>query len=224
MKAQLLDLFDTTQSFDNFITISNKIVSEALKTQTNQFTNIIGSKLSGKTHLLKSWVKYAIEQHKSAIYLDANQTIDEDEIRHLATYHQFIAIDNINYLSDLHQIELFDLFNSIKLNNRDNLLLTSSTFSLDNTPNIRNDLRTRILSGLNLILKSPDDDEIMKTLEIYISKEGVTINDAELKYMVTHYTRNIGTLINTIHKIANAAVLEKRNITIPLIKSVIDKI
>lgn len=224
MKTQLLNLFDSEPSFDNFITISNKKVSEALKNNNSQFTHICGVKSSGKTHLLKSWINQATLLHKSAKYINSCEPITDNEIRNLATYYQYIAVDNIDYLTETQQIELFDLFNSIKLSNRDNLLVTSSTFGFDNNPNIRVDLKTRILSGLNLHLISPDDEEIIKTLHIYILKEGITIADSELNYMITRYTRNIGTLINTIHKVADTALLERRHITIPLIKQVIDKV
>ncbi len=221
MKPQLLDLFNSEHSFDNFITISNKKVSEALKNNNSQFTHICGIKNSGKTHLLKSWVNEACLLHKSTKYINSLDSISENEIRNLATYYQYIAIDNIDSLNEVQQIELFDLFNSIKLSNRDNLLVTSSAFGFENNQNIRNDLKTRILSGLNLHLISPDDNEIMQTLHLYILKEGITIADSELNYMISRYTRNIGILINTIHKIADTAMLEHRNITIPLIKQVI---
>ncbi|MBY0380155.1 MAG: hypothetical protein K2P99_07135 [Burkholderiales bacterium] len=221
MKPQLLDLFSNQPSFNNFITISNTIVVDALKKNNcSQFTHITGVKSSGKTHLLKAWINHANSQHKSSIYIDIT-TLDLQEIRHLATYFEYIAIDNIDYLNANLQIELFDLFNSIKLNNRENLLLTTSSMSLENLFNFRNDLKTRILSGLTLLLKAPDDEEIIQALKIYSIQEGIKINDVELKFCLTHYTRNIGLLINLINKIAELATLEKRHITISLIKHVV---
>ncbi|MFN8770260.1 MAG: HdaA/DnaA family protein [Neisseriaceae bacterium] len=222
MKAQLLDLFTNEPSLDNFITVNNQIIIDALKNNENQFIHIVGVKSSGKTHLLKAWVNGANANHKSAIYIDANLQESEQELRQLATYYQYIAIDNVEALNEHYQIELFDLFNSIKLNNRNNLLLTSSAINLENNQNIRADLKTRILSGLTLQLKMPSDEEIIETLQNFKLNQGISIDDSELSYMITHYTRNIGILINTINKIAEFAVLEKRNITIPLIKQVIN--
>jgi len=214
----MLDLFDHKPSFDNFISLSNKMVVDALVNQSNQFVHIIGSQYIGKTHLLKAWIAKANLEHQSTIYLDAENKQYKEDIRQLATYYKLIAIDNIESLNDAQQVELFDLFNSIKLNNRDNKLLTSSRFHLENINNIREDLKTRILSGLNLQLKVPSDEELMEILKIYIAQEGIKLEDNELNYIVTHYTRNIGTLINTIKLIAERAVLENRNITIPLIR------
>ena len=218
----MLDLFNNNPSFDNFISVNNKIVVDALVNQTNQFVHIIGSQYIGKTHLLKAWINKANLEKQSTIYIDAQEKNHKDDIRQLATYYKLIAVDNIEFLDETQQIELFDLFNSIKLNNRDNKLLTSSRFSLDNLNDFRDDLKTRILSGLNLQLKLPSDDELMHILKVYIQQEGIKLEDAELNYIVTHYTRNIGTLINTIKLIAEKAVLENRNITIPLIRQILN--
>lgn len=221
MKKQLLDLFNTIPTFDNFITINNANVCQALKNNDYNFIHINGGQLNGKTHLLKSWVNSKLELNYNAIYLDCNSVLEINSIKDLVTYYDFIAIDDIDLLNENYQIELFDLFNAIKLNNLQKYLLTSSNFNFEVNNNIRIDLRTRILSGLNLTLKAPDDEEIMAILKLYIKNQGIAINDYEINYMINHYTRNIGSLINTIKKIVEIAILENRNITIPFIKSVI---
>ena len=222
MKPQLLNLFDDKPSFNNFMTIGNSHVVEVLQQNTYQFINLDGGRSSGKSHLLQAWTK--CHNLTSSIYLNANDKIRKSVIKNLAVNYNHIAIDNIDYLSDIQQIELFDLFNTIKQNTHNNYkqyLLTSADIGFEHNLNIRDDLKTRILSGLNLILKLPDDEEIIATLHLYANKEGITIHEAELQYMLTHYTRNIGTLVNTINIIVKVALLEKRNITIPLIKQVI---
>lgn len=221
MQPQILDLFVSRPTFTNFIASNNEIVSNALKQQASQFTHVVGGHLSGKTHLLKAWVDLALNKHRSAIYVDANRLMDYPVLRDLAMHYEFIAIDNIGVLNNDQQISLFDLFNSIKLNNRNNRLLTSSEQSLEGDANIREDLKTRILSGLNLTIKAPNDTELMNILEQYALNEGINVHASELTYLVNHYTRNIGTLINTMHKIVNIALVEKRNITVPLIKRVL---
>jgi DnaA family protein len=221
MKKQLLDLFNTIPTFDNFITINNFNVCQALKNNDYNFIHISGGKLNGKTHLLKSWVNSKLELNYEAIYLNDSTITEINMMRDLVKYYDYIAIDDIDLLNENYQIELFDLFNVIKLNNLKKNLLTSSNFNFESNNNIRIDLRTRILSGLNLTLKSPDDEEIMAILKLYIKNQGIAINDSEINYMINHYTRNIGSLINTIKKVVEIAILENRNITIPFIKSVI---
>lgn len=227
MEQQLLDLFDTQPTFENYITLGNEFVYNALTEQKHQYIHIIGNTLHGKTHLLKAWVHKTQSAsgrnaEKSAIYIDAQHKCDENHLRQLSDNYQFIAIDNIEMFDDINQIAMFDLFNSIKLNNLNNMLLTSSKTSLEHNLHLRDDLKTRILSGLTLHLKAPNDEDLLCILQAYTINEGINIAEPELNYLINHYTRNIGILIDTIRKIVNTALLENRHITIPLIKQVIN--
>ncbi|MCC2644889.1 MAG: hypothetical protein K0R94_667, partial [Burkholderiales bacterium] len=76
----------------------------------------------------------------------------------------------------------------------------------------------RLKSGLVLNLKMLDDDEILKALGHIAGAEGIGITDEGLNFLINHYNRNIGQLVIAMRNIADTAVLEKRNITIPLIK------
>ena len=220
MSPQLLDLFTTTATFDSFIPINNEIVTSSLHGFSNQFTHIVGGNLSGKTHLLQAWIRLAKSQNKTAIYIESKQD-DSVNLRDIVQKFRFIAIDNVEKLNGLQQVLLFDLFNSIKQDGLDNFLLTSSHGSLESLTTLRDDLKTRLLSGLNLHLKALGDEDLLHALTMYIKKEGVKIPPPELNYLIRHYARNIGALIAIIHKIAEAALLENRIITIPLIKQVI---
>ncbi len=214
MQPQLLDLFGSNPTFTNFIPLNNQKIVNLLSNYTSQFIHIIGASHSGKTHLLKSWVQSA---PGTAIFIDNPLEIN---LRETVSNYKYIAIDNIESLDDDKQIELFDLFNQIKLNNLTNQLLTSSRIQL--SINIRDDLKTRILSGINLNLKALNDDELIDAIGIFTKEEGINLANSEKAYLINHYTRNIGVLITTIHKITNSAVEQQRNITIPFIKQVLN--
>lgn len=217
MQPQLLDLFVTSPSFNNFISFNNEQIVKLLQTNNNNYIHIVGAMHSGKTHLLTAWVR---EQHQNtAIYVDA--AISKTELRDLTEKYTFIAVDNVEHLDDEGQIELFDLFNKIKLNNLNKFLVTSSSANLETIKTLRIDLKTRLLSGICLNLKALNDMELQEALAVFIAKEGITLGIAEQNYLITHYTRNLGVLIQTIHKLAETAIMKKRNITIPLIKEVL---
>ncbi len=221
IKQQLLDLFNQVYDFNSFISIGNEITVANLQDFSSQFTHIYGATLSGKTHLLKAWVNLANHRQHNAIYIDSNQ-VDQINLHDLdLDKYRFIAVDNIDLLDEQGQISLFDLFNHIKLNNRDNYLLTSSTINL-NASNLRIDLKTRIHSGLIFALKSLDESELLNALSIYAKREGIKIGEAELKYILSHYTRNLGKLIELINTAATLALTTKKPITIPVIKSCLD--
>jgi DnaA-homolog protein len=251
MQPQILDLFEFEPTFANFIDIRNENVVNSLKDFSNQFIHITGLAHSGKTHLLKAWVNLAQKNHSSAIYVDIfnsnayslnqsasnlssennneqNIQIIDGIIKSTVTSNlvldikqfQFIAIDNVDAANKQEQGSLFDLFNQIKLGGQDTYLLTSSNQPL-NQINIRQDLKTRLLSGLNLNLKTLNDKDILYVLNKIVTNEGIGITNVELNYLLNHYTRNIGSLITLIRKIADMGVIEKRNITIPLIKKLL---
>ena len=113
MQPQLLDLFGSIPTFDNFVPFNNEIVIKLLRESNSQFTHVVGAKLSGKTHILQAWINSA---PLKAIYLNAT---DKISLRELSDEYKYIAIDNIDQLNQKQQIQLFDLFNKIKLNNRD---------------------------------------------------------------------------------------------------------
>ena len=216
---QLLDLFDHSCDFNNFIALANELTIANLQSFSSQYTHIFGNHLCGKSYLLKAWVNLANKKYQSAIYLDAQQ-IDNGAIAQINLDNfRFIAIDNIDILNEDQQIELFDLFNHIKLNNRDNYLLTSSSKNLNHCE-LRIDLKTRILSGLVFALKSLNEEELLSALLIYTKREGIRFEESELKYLLSHYTRNLGELMGLIDKVANFALTEKKQITLPLIKTV----
>lgn len=218
MSQQLLDLFRHECEFSNYIATGNEITVANLQNFSSQFTHLYGESLSGKTHLLKAWINLANHKYHNGFYLDAK---DLTQIEHLTTLnideYRFIAVDNIDFLNEDQQIELFNLFNHIKLNQKNNYLLTCSTINL-NFSNLRIDLKTRIHSGLVFGLKSLTEDELLNALTIYCNRESIGIGNNELKYMLTHYTRNLGLLIKQIQNISQTATIEKKPITTHFIR------
>lgn len=221
MQTQLLNLFNQQYSFDNYITVINQQTVDILKSQQPQFINLYGNYNLGKTHLLMSWVNLAHNQHKSAIYLNL---INDEIIDNLEQKFSYIALDNIDQASEKIQEKVFNLFNQIKLNNLHNKLLTSSSKPLEKCESLRNDLKTRLLSGINLILIAPNDEELTQIIDQYIQSEGITLDTATRKYIITHYSRNVGAIIELINQASKQALIHNKSITIQLIKDTIQAI
>ena len=220
LKQALLDLFKQECEFDNFIQFNNQLAFTSLSTLTNQFTHLFGEHNVGKTHLLKAWVNLANRKYNSAIYLMA------DELTSFSIYdidldtYKFIAIDDIDNIDNDIQDALFKLFNRIKLTNGDTHLLTSSSSNL-NQVSIRDDLKTRIHSGVVFQIRPLSDDMLMNALISYTNKIGLVINASELGYLINHTNRNLGETSDLLNKISHYAVTHKKNISIHTIKQAI---
>lgn len=214
-QQQLLEeLFAQDQDFNRFVAMGNELALRCIINNVNHIMHIVGAELSGKTHLLKSWINQAKQNGSQALYLDcrteSNQEILNDE-------YAFIALDNIENMSEALQSAMFDLCNQIKLYNKQKFILTSSTVALA-ALNLRNDLLTRVMSGFVIYLKSVEDQDLFVALKQYASLECLNIGDAEIKYLVTHCTRNLGSLIKLINDLSLYATAEKKPITIYLIR------
>lgn len=219
MQVQLLNLFEEEISFGNFIGLKNEELITLLKDSNIGFIHLVGAPLSGKTHLLKAWVNYALNNNYTSVYFN-DQNFNIADIKSVVSEFNYIAIDNIDQLTILQQENLFDLFNEIKLNDLPNRLLTSSTLGFEEFP-LRVDLKTRLLSGINLTIKALNDQELIEAVLIYANQFGIKIGILELEYLINHYQRNIGSLINSLNLLSEAALKRRRHITIPLIKDVL---
>jgi DnaA family protein len=217
MRTQLLDLFIHEYTFDNFIPLSNIDIIKTLKNDMHQFLHLNGSKYTGKTHLLQAWCNWYKNYSATILYLPA-ENLQSNLIDDVGKYH-YIAIDNIEKLNEQQQVILFNLFNIIKLNNLQTKLLTSSNIPLNKVPYLRNDLTTRLQSGITLSLKALTDNDLITALTIFADSDGISLGTSEKEYLINHYPRNIGLLINLLRNIDKEALIQKRNITVLFIKT-----
>lgn len=223
MAQQLLDLFNREYSFNSYIPFENEIAVANLQNFSSQFTHVFGTCGCGKTHLLKAWINLANQKYNSVIYVDGMSSSAKQIASINLNNHRFIAVDNIDKLNDELQIKLFDLFNHIKLNQLDNYLLTSSNINLNHLASMRADLKTRILSGLVFGIKSLNEAELLNAMKIYTMREGIKIGEHELNHILTHYTRDLGKLLELINHIsAEAMVKKKALITVTFINQLLN--
>jgi len=223
MKEQLLlDFIElvTTPSFNNYIPTNNEIIIASLQSFSHQYVHLIGNNNTGKTHLLQAWVSLSNQDRPNqAIYVNAKTC---QSISLLLHNYRFFAIDNIEELSESNQEALFNLYNHAKILGHNIFILTSSNKSV-NSLLIREDLKTRVSSGIVFNIKTMLDVDLINALAILTKKQGIMIGNAEINYIVTHYSRNLGHQIRLIMELDKQAMQYKKNITIPFIKNIIQQ-
>lgn len=212
-QQQLLEeLLTQDANFNRFVAMGNELALRCISNNVNNIMHIVGTEFSGKTHLLKSWVNQAKQNGDTVQYLDCRLDVQD-----LNPDIKFIAIDNIEEMSNEMQNSLFDLYNQVKLYNKAIYVLTSSTAPIESL-GLREDLATRIMSGFVIYLKSVEDQDLFVALKQYVKLECLNIGDIELKYLITHCTRNLGALIKLIQDLSLYGTAEKKPITLSLIK------
>ncbi|MGL5001513.1 MAG: HdaA/DnaA family protein [Casimicrobium sp.] len=161
---------------------------------------------------MKALLSEVIAQRKRAVALSATDElfaspfIDADAL----------LIDDADRLNDEAQAFAFNAFNHIVL--RGGLAVATGT-----TPpaqwQIREDLRTRLASGLTFELRAAPHDELPELLFDYANKRGVKLSEEVLTYIVNHTDRDVAKLCQTISGIDRLSLASKRPITIPLVRT-----
>lgn len=152
---------------------------------------LIGPKSSGKTFLSRIW-----QQHHSCTNLRSLQ----------------IVIENIDQITN--EEDLLHAFNTAHENGKF-LLMTASNFPQFNLA----DLSSRI-NSVNTVNISYPDDELIKILIFKIfSSFSIKVSPDVINYLIKTLPREFNAIHSAINIINQKALVEKRKITIPFIKS-----
>jgi DnaA family protein len=165
-----------------------------------------GESGSGKTHLLRA---------SEARYSDA--AVDPD-LATLGEIGDFHAVDNVDALSETGQIELFNLFNRLRASGG-RLLTAASQPPLQLA--LREDLRTRLGSGLIYRLHVLTDGEKIDALSTQAVARGLRLPPDALDYLLARAPRDMRSLAAVIAALDRYSLEHKRSITLPLLRDVL---
>ncbi len=216
MRQLVLDLLpENPPSLDNFIPGGNAEALAALAAweraqQHEPFLFLWGESGAGKTHLLRAC---------STHYVDASAAPDLpglDEVTGEATDH--FAIDNVDALRASGQITLFNLFNRLRATGG-RLLTAASQPPLQLA--LREDLRTRLGSGLIFRLHALSDDEKISALSAQATARGLTLPTGALDYLLARVPRDMRSLMAFLVALDRYSLEHKRPITLPLLREVL---
>jgi DnaA family protein len=218
MRQLLLGLLPAPPpSLDNFVPGRNGAVLEALRSVLagqERFVYLWGPPSSGKSHLLKAFARQAASTHPSAY-------IGSDDAWEQAEHAQKLAVDDTPKLNDLRQGHLFDLYN--RLLPAGGALLASG----DAPPmqlSMRNDLRTRLGSGVVLQLHPLNDAEKMAALRKHAASRALVLSDDMVNYFLTHFRRDMGTQIAVLDALDRYSLENKRPVSLALLKQALQEL
>lgn len=211
MRQLILDLLpEIPPSLDNFVQGGNAETLAALRTwlaapKSESSFYLWGEAGSGKSHLLKA---------SGLPWVDARQ---DPSLSHPPTGEQW-AVDNVEALDPSGQITLFHQFNRIKV--AKGQLLTAGTHPPAHLA-LREDLRTRLGSGLIYRLASLSDTEKTEALALQAQERALPLPEEALSYLLRHAPRDMGTLSALIIALDRYSLEQKRPITLPLLREVL---
>lgn len=210
-------LMKPSLTFDNFYTNSNEELVEIIKNKLPTLILIWGEEASGKSHLLSAMKeKFGGEFFSSNTFPSTSADINTDLKKYF--------IDDINLFSNAQLDVLFYLFTKLQiagLGDRDvNIAITS------NCPptqlKIREDLRNRLGWGLVYEIKRLPDSFARKALIERAKEMGWNLPEEVLSWLYSYYSRDAKFLFNLIDNLDQISLTEKRTITTPFVKRVIE--
>jgi len=199
-------------TLENFSPGKNGAALKALRgalEDGERFVFLWGLSGSGKTHLLRGFAG-AVGARRAAAYMQASNT-DWNRAGGL----EVAAVDEVARLDDSGQIALFDLCN--RLRGAGGALAASGEAPPAQLA-LRPDLRSRLASGIVLQLHPLSDEDKAAALYAHAAERGIALDGELIRYLLTHFDRDMGTQIAALDALDRYSLQRKRPITLPLLK------
>jgi DnaA family protein len=178
-------------------------------------TYLWGAGGSGKTHLLKAVAEALREQGASAGWLDASVLAPPE----FSDAWAVVLLDDVHLYTAVQQHAAFNWFVNAQSLQR-GVLAAGALPPAD--LKLREDLRTRLGWGHVFHLEVLSEPERRSVLRQAADARGVFLGDEVMDFMLTRFSRDLGSLMQLLEQLDGYALQTKRAITIPLIKSMLE--
>jgi DnaA family protein len=215
--------FQSNQSFNTFYPGDNEeVVNHLKKIGLNQelFIYLWGQEGTGKTHLIQACNQAENKREKSCFFFAFEKELPSPSLLDGLEKLDLVCFDNIESIAGNKEWEhaFFNFFNLHRDNNH--YLLLSAHCPPKFLPIQLADLKTRMNWGLTLKLKTLSDEQQLNALIFKAHDLGFKIPLKVGKFLMTHYARDLPSIWKLLDKIEHATLAEKRKITIPFLKKI----
>lgn len=212
MRQLILDLLpDSPPTLDNFVPGGNAETVTALTEwlagghRDTSFC-LYGESGCGRTHLLLA---------SDFDYVDADRNPSLKGVADLAE----LAVDNVDMLDADGQIALFNHFNRLKT--AGGRLLTAAPQPPAHLA-LREDLRTRLGSGLIYRLQPLSDAEKAEAIAAQARERALKLSPEAINYLLRHAPRDMRTLSMLVVALDQYTLEQKRAVTLPLLRELLN--
>ncbi len=178
-------------TFENFVAGANRAAVDALARLAGApgAVYLWGEGGSGKSHLLAA----------AASAAGANVA----------------AIDDADRLTEAAQVEAFDLFNRVRA--AGGAVIAAGRTAPAALP-LREDLRSRLLSGLVFQLQPLSDEEKAAALAAHAAARGMKLPAEAIDHLLRRLPRDLGTQFAVLDAVDRYSLALKRPVTLPLVR------
>ncbi len=129
------------------------------------------------------------------------------------------AVDDCDALSGAQQIALFNLFNEVRSHPNTALVATGNAPPMGLA--VREDLRTRLGWGLVFHLAPLSDAGKAAVLKQAARERGINLADDVPAYLLTHFRRDMPSLMRLLDALDRFSLEQKRAVTLPLLRTML---
>lgn len=202
------------KTFDSFVAGSNAAALahlRALSQHPGAPVYLWGASGSGKTHLLR-----ALTQDLRAGWFDgatpAPWTFDEAW--------SLIVLDGCDAFDDVQQQSAFALF--IDAASQGTQVASSGGVPPVDLP-LREDLRTRLGSGLVFAIAPLGEPDALSVLRQEADRRGIFLSDEVMSFLMTRFSRDLKHLMALLDRLDEFALAEQRQVTVPLLRKLFEE-
>jgi len=170
-----------------------------------------GAPGAGKTHLLRATVAAAVSTQTASYYAGPNALpvvpVDANVL---------LAVDDVESANAPAQGQLFTLYNKLAASGA--RVVVAAALPPARMP-LRDDLRTRLSSGLIYEILPLADADKAAALASYARARGFLLAEDVIAYLFAHGRRDMPSLLALLAALDRHALATKRAVTVPLLKS-----
>lgn len=211
---------------DSFIPGGNRqVVAElmrSIKGDGERFLFLWGGEGAGKTHLLQGACREATIFGRTAAYVPfaLHSRLQPDLFANLEQL-DLVCLDDIQQIAGLQEWEeaLFHLFN--RLHERNAGLLIAADCSPSALPIQLADLGSRLCWGTAYRLAALTDEEKQQALVEGAARRGMQLAPETANYVLSHYSRDMGSLLAFLDLLDRATLAEQRKPTLPFVRELL---
>lgn len=210
----------------NDFTFENFVISDKNKELLNilQLTRLAdffyflwGVEGSGKSHILQA----SCAQHKNSAYLPLKLFAEEgDQVLEGLDQLDWLCIDDVQMVltKPAWEEKLFSLFNACQTSST-RLIISSVSAPLE-LNYVLPDLQSRFSSGVTYQVHELNDAEKLLALKQKSELAGIPLKDEVLNYIYLRSERSMSKLFAVLEQLDKLSLAEKRKITIPFVKTI----
>ena len=228
--AQLIFPFQINQkaSFDTFfcspinLNLMSRLAEIVISKDAHELI-IHGEEGAGKSFLMQAICNELSSSGKQFAFIPMKKALNmgAEIFQNLASL-DAVCIDDLQlmFANEDWETALFNLINECQQSNCSLILSLGGSQPLENTKLL--DLLSRIKRMEFIALHAVQDDFFNQAIDFVAQQLDISIEKAELEFLLKHQTRKFSLLVENIIDLDKQAASSKRKITIPLIKETLN--